>query len=210
MSSEWESEEETNAEVYTLGTRDLFLACGLVYNAQPFCVSLFRRSWLKNSLQSSSSFRRYWRSQTQAARIRRKRESDWVTGEERAFLRCLPLAIRIKRILTGSLWLYSWWKHCLYIIHGENMAQLIVFWQFQGNSYSCCCFFLVLRHICQAKASYIPRKRRTVERKNETKLNASWHYGNRLTKLAFLRARAIPREKERGPITLSFDLLIWI
>ena len=37
-----------------------------------------------------------------------------------------------------------------------------------------------------------------------------WHYGNRLTKLAFLRARAILREKERGPITISFDLLIWI
>ena len=122
MSSEWESEEEANAVVYTLGTRGLFLTCGLVYNAQPFCVSLFRPSWFKNSLQSSSSFRRYWRSQTQAARIRRKHESDWVTGGERAFLRCLPLAIRIKRILTGSLWLYSWWKHCLYITHGENMA----------------------------------------------------------------------------------------
>ena len=81
ISSEWESEEETNAEVYTLGTRGLFLACGLVYNAQPFCVSLFRRSWLKNSLQSSSSFRRYWRSQTQAARIR-KRGSDWVMSED--------------------------------------------------------------------------------------------------------------------------------
>ena len=112
MSSEWESEEETDAVVYTLGTRGLFLACGLVYNNQPFCVSLFRPSWFKNSLQSSSSFRRYWRSQTQAARIR-KRGSDWVMSGEMAFLHCLPpkRILWIKRILAGWpgwLLLYSW------------------------------------------------------------------------------------------------------